>query len=293
MRLSDYGTGDCEMIRDGMFSSLGSVFTRFPGQLVSATREDEIKKIQRNPSVTCVITVDRLVMQVPENLGILSAGDPWKLFHEIAGSLSRQKEQTLEPFENQISPSAIIHPSATIACRSVRIGKHVSIGKNVVIHEHTAIEDGAIIRSGSIIGNSKTPLSSGISDNDTMKPLGGVHIQRDVDIHANTIIDRAFFKGCTEIGTQTKIDNLVHIGPGAEIGNRCLVVACAEIGEAVRIGDDSWIGPNVTLADQVLIGKNVYITLGSAVTHDIGDDKVVKDNYALDRKRFKKVMRGM
>ncbi len=77
------------------------------------------------------------------------------------------------------------------------------------------------------------------------------------------------------------------------IGNRCLICAGVTIGESVRIGDDGWIGPNVTVENQVSVGKSVYITLGSTVSYDIEDDKVVKDNFAIDRKRFRKVMRGM
>jgi len=139
--------------------------------------------------------------------------------------------------------------------------------------------------------NPHTPCEAG--DGSMPQPSGGVHLHREVDIHANTCIHRALFRGHTEIGEQSKIDNLDIIGQGTRIGNRCLICAGVTIGESVLIGDDGWIGPNVTLEDQIAIGKNVYITIGSSVTHDIGDDKVVKDNYALDRKRFKKVMRGM
>jgi UDP-3-O-[3-hydroxymyristoyl] glucosamine N-acyltransferase len=59
------------------------------------------------------------------------------------------------------------------------------------------------------------------------------------------------------------------------------------------IGDDVWMGPNVSLDNQIRVGNNVYITIGSTVTRDIDHDMVAKDNYAIDRKRFRKVMRGM
>ena len=289
MKLSDYRSDECRIVRDGEFGSLGAVFMHNTGQLVFVRHDEDIKKIQHNPSVACVITTDNLVSRIPVHLGLASADYPKELFYKINAALPCREEASLEPFENQISSSAVIHPSATIAARSVRIGRNVEIGKHVIIHEQSIIDEGAIIRPGSIIGNTRT--LAGKQNYSCMHPSGGVHIQSDVDIHANTIIDRAIFKGYTDIGRQTKIDNLVHIGQGTTIGKRCLVVACADIGDFVVIGDDTWVGPNSTLADQILIGNNVYITLGSEVSRDIGDNMVVKDNYVIDRQRFKKVIR--
>jgi UDP-3-O-[3-hydroxymyristoyl] glucosamine N-acyltransferase len=289
MKLSEYRSEACRIIRNGEFGSLGSVFMHKTEQLVFAQCDEDIKKIRHNPSVSCVITTDTRVSQVPGHLGLASADNPKEMFYKIHAALPRQREFSLEPFENQISSSADIHPTATIASHSVRIGRNVVIGKNVTIHEQTIIDDGVIIRSGSILGNTGT-LKEDCNYFDT-NPAGGVHIQRDVDIHANTIIDRAVLKGYTDIGRQTKIDNLVHIGPGTAIGKRCLVVACADIRDFVVIGDDTWVGPNSTLADQILIGNHVYITLGSEVSRDVGDDMLVKDNYVIDRQRFKKVIR--
>ncbi|MEI7856142.1 MAG: DapH/DapD/GlmU-related protein [Methanomicrobiales archaeon] len=224
--------------------------------------------------------------------GIVSAQDPQYTYYAIQSALSQNPEFVLEPFINQISQSAKIHPSAVIASISVAIGKDVVIEKNVIVNEQTIIDEGSIIRSNSTIGN--IPLHPGAAMKcPVIQPSGGVHLCRNVDIHANTRIDRAIFKGFTEIGEQTKIDNLNTIGPGTTIGKKCLICGGVSIRESVKIGDDAWIGPNAILENQIMIGNNVYITIGSSVTRDIGNDKVVKDNYALDRKRFRKVIRGM
>ena len=166
---------------------------------------------------------------------------------------------SLEPFETRISPSAVIHPSATIASNSVRIGRNVKIDKNVIIHEQTIIDDGVTIRSGSILGN--TCNLTGNSHYSEMNPSGGVHIQRDADIHANTIIDRALLKGYTDIGQQTKIDNLVHIGRGRPSGNDVLWLPARTSG--ISLLSETIRGrPGSTLVKRILIGDNVYITLG-------------------------------
>jgi len=292
MKLSEWLLEKTEIIRDGSFSSLGMVYTRNPRQIVCVTRESDILKISQNPSVSCVITTPALVEKIPDTIGIVSSGDPRSAFFALHALLCHLPEFTLQPFANRISASSKIHPSARIMANSVEIGNNVVIEKNVVINEQTVIDEGSIVRSNSVIG-CIPPAPGGAAAGLLSQPSGGVHLHREVDIHANTCIHRALFKGYTEIGKQSKIDNLDTIGQGTIIGERCLICAGVIIGESVSIGDDGWIGPNVSLDNQIAIGKNVYITIGSTVTQDIDDNKVVKDNYALDRERFRKVMRGM
>jgi len=292
MKLSDILSEKNNIIRDGIFSSMGTLYSQYPQQIVYAVRESDIIKIMANASTTCVITTPSLVSMIPDTRGIVSAQDPQSAFYALQSALHQNPDFVLQPFINQISPSAKIHQSAVISSTSVAIGRDVVIEKNVIVNEQTIIDDGSIIRSNSTIGN--IPLQLGaVKYCPEILPSGGVHLHREVDIHANTCLHRAIFKGFTDIGEQTKIDNLNTVGSGTTIGKRCLICGGVSIGESVVIGDDAWIGPNAILENQISIGKNVYITIGSTVTRDIDNDKVVKDNYAIDRKRFKKVIRGM
>lgn len=292
MKLSEFLSEKTEIIRDGTFSLMGTLFTRYPQQVVFAVRESDIASILENPAISCVITSPSLVSRLPERIGIAVAPEPHSAFYTLQSALSWLPDFALQPFPSRISPSAKIHPSAVISPESVEIGRDVVIEKNVIVGEQSIIDEGSIIRPNSIIGDTPQSMTEE-TPGSAIPPSGGVHLHRDVDIHANTRIHRAIFKGYTEIGEQTKIDNLDSVGQGTSIGRRCLICAGVTIGESVLIGDDAWIGPNVTLENQIFIGKNVYITLGSTVTQNVGDDKVVKDNYAIDRKRFKKVIRGM
>jgi UDP-3-O-[3-hydroxymyristoyl] glucosamine N-acyltransferase len=289
MKLSDVFPEKTCIVRDGNFSSAGTLYSHHPSQIVYLTRNSDIPKILQNPSISCVIITPDLLSGIPEHIGIVTAEDPRHAFFILISALSQDPQFALPPFANRISRSAKIHPSARIAPSSVAVGKDVILEKNVVIHEQTLLDEGTIVRSNSIIGDDRY-LSGGASG---IRCSGGVHLHREADIHANTRISRAFFRGYTEIGEQTKIDNLDAVGQGTVIGERCLICAGVTIGESVRIGDDGWIGPNVSVESQVSVGKRVYITLGSTVSYDIDDDKVVKDNFAIDRKRFRKVMRGM
>lgn len=292
MRLSDFLPEKSEIVRDGDFLSLGTLFSHYPKQIVYAVRENDIKKIIENSSVSCVITTPSLASRIPQTIGTASDPDPRHAFYTLQLALVQHPEFVLQPFPNQISPSAKIHPSAVISARSVSLGRDVVIEKNVVINEQTIIDEGSIIRSNSIIGNSpSTPHAA--TNFPVIQSFGGVHLHCEVDIHANNQINRAIFRGYTEIGEQTKLDNLNIIGQGTMIGKRCLICAGVTIGESILVGNDTWIGPNVTLGNQIRIGNNSYITIGSTVTQDMDDNKVVKDNYAIDRKRFRKVIRGM
>ncbi|MGA2105049.1 MAG: DapH/DapD/GlmU-related protein [Methanoregula sp.] len=292
MRLSGILPETTKIIRDGTFSSLGTLFSRQPDHVVYATRDSDVAKIRENPSITCVITTPALASAISPNIGTVVDPDPRHAFFILQAALVNNHEFVLKPFPRRIAPSAKIHPSAVLPASSVSLGKDVIIEKNVVIHEQTIIEEGSIVRSNSIIG-SVPAISTDATENILIQPAGGVYLHRDVDIHANTNISRSIFKGYTELGEQTKIDNLDTIGQGTTIGKRCLICAGVTIGEEADIGNDAWIGPNVILEDQIRIGNNVYITLGSRVCQDIADDKVVKDNFAIDRKRFKKIIRGM
>ena len=292
MQLSEVFPEKTGIVRDGDFFSAGTLYSHNPSQIVYLTRESDIPKVLRNPSVTCVLVTPDLVSAIPGHIGVATAGDPRLAFFSLIGALMHDPQFVLPPFASRISRSAEIHPSARIAPASVSVGKDVVIGKNVVIHEQSVLDDGVIVRPNSVIGDERylpaaPPGARGI------RCAGGVHLHREADIHANTRISRAIFRGYTEIGEQTKIDNLDAVGQGTVIGNRCLICAGVTIGEGVCIGDDGWMGPNVTVESQVSIGKRVYITLGSMIRTDVGDDKVVKDNFAIDRQRFRKVMRGM
>lgn len=110
---------------------------------------------------------------------------------------------------------------------------------------------------------------------------GDVIIEKDVEIGANTCIDRATLEGkATLIGEGTKIDNLVHIAHNVKIGKHCLIVAGTVIGGGVIIGDRCYIGIGAMIKNKVKIGNDVTIGMGAVVLHDIPDGWTVVGNPA-------------
>ena len=103
---------------------------------------------------------------------------------------------------------------------------------------------------------------------------GGVVIGNDVEIGANTCIDRGTI-GDTIIGSNTKIDNLVHIAHNVIIGNSVCVVAGSIICGSAILDDYSYVAPGGIIKNQIKVEKNAMIGLGAVVNKQVRQNKVV------------------
>jgi UDP-3-O-[3-hydroxymyristoyl] glucosamine N-acyltransferase len=166
---------------------------------------------------------------------------------------------------------------------NVAIGPLCSIGEDVVIGDDTKIFAGSHLYSGTVIGRRVTIQSGciigacgfGYERNEDSVPelfphLGRVVIGNDVDIGANSCIDRSTLTDTT-IEDGVKIDNSVHIAHNVSIGTGSLVMAHAMIAGSTRIGKRCWIAPSSVLRDRIRIGDDAMIGLGAIVTKDVPD----------------------
>ena len=103
---------------------------------------------------------------------------------------------------------------------------------------------------------------------------GGVVIGSDVEIGANTCIDRGTLDD-TVIDDHAKIDNLVHIAHNCHIGNGAFVIATAILCGGVRIGERAWVAPNVSIREQLTVGADAIIGLASTVVKNVPDGATV------------------
>lgn len=199
-----------------------------------------------------------------------------------------------------IHPSALIDPSATVApgasigpycfvgARSsighdatlyphVRIAEDVLLGRSVTIHsgvsirERTQIRDRVTIHDNSVIGADGFGYTPDPQLGLRKVPqLGHVVIESDVEIGANTCIDRGAF-GPTSIGAGTKIDNLVQIGHNVTIGSHCIICGNVAIGGSTTIGAGVVIGGKTGVADHIEISSGARVAGGSGVTSTISE----------------------
>lgn len=146
-----------------------------------------------------------------------------------------------------------------------RIGDSVTILRDVVIGNNVNIAPGVVIGSDGF-GYEKLADGSYIK----FPHIGRVVVEDDVDIGANTVIDRGTLNE-TRIKKGVKIDNLVHISHNVEIGENCLIIANAMIGGGTKIGSGSWVGPSVNLLDRIEIGNDTFLGMGVSVIKNMGN----------------------
>jgi UDP-3-O-[3-hydroxymyristoyl] glucosamine N-acyltransferase len=220
--------------------------------------------------------------------------------------LSIIEKERLNSIEIQIHPSAYISPEAKIGKNAyigqntviekgvvigdnakifpnVYIGANVKIGNdaliypNVVIRENAVIGDRVILQPGVIIGGDGFGFAFIDGKNQKIPQIGTVELGDDVEIGANTTIDRATVDA-TRIGSGTKIDNHVQIAHNVQIGKNCIIVAQSGIAGSTKIGDNTTIAAQVGIVGHLKIGNNVLIASQSGISGNIADGEKVGGN---------------
>jgi len=231
---------------------------------------------------------------------IIVSNNPMLLFSRIARELFM-----LKPVPG-IHPSSVIHPEAKIG-KDVYIGPLCYIGKceigdNCIIHSHVSIEDNVTIGNNVLIKNGARIGQPGFGfvknesgDYEKFPQIGKVVIEDDVEIGANTCIDRGALS-VTRVGRGTKIDNMVQVAHNVQIGEDCIITGNVSIGGSSRIGDNVWIGPCSTIRDGVQIGSGAFLNMGAVVVKNvkagqsvIGNPAEAKEIFALKRYELSKL----
>lgn len=190
-----------------------------------------------------------------------------------------------------ISNTAVIHQTVVIGDivyigefvvieEGCVIGNHVLIDHHTVIKKNTIIGDGVKIGASSVIGG----IGFGYEKNENNKyelipHLGNVVIEDFVEIGNCSCIDRAVL-GSTTIRKNAKIDNLVHIAHGVEIGENSLVIANAMVAGSVKVGKNVWIAPSSSILNQKRIEDDAVIGMGAVVIKDVEEKQIVIGNPA-------------
>jgi UDP-3-O-[3-hydroxymyristoyl] glucosamine N-acyltransferase len=183
---------------------------------------------------------------------------------------------------------------------NVKVGNHTKIfpnayiGDNVTIGENCMIHPGAKIHHGCAIGN-RVNIHSGTvigSDGFGFAPqpdgsflkipqIGNVIVEDDVEIGANSTIDRATV-GSTIIKSGAKLDNLIQVGHNAEIGNSTVIAAQAGVSGSTKIGNGVMIGGQAGIVGHIQLGDGAKVNAQSGVSKSIEPGKAVTGSPAYD-----------
>ncbi len=178
-----------------------------------------------------------------------------------------------------IGKNAVIGDDSTIEenCTigdNVKVGQKTTLYANVTLYKDVVIGNNVIIHSGTVIGADGFGYIPKDGNIYKVPQLGTVIIEDNVEIGANTCIDRGTFT-TTVISKGTKIDNLVQIAHNVKTGKNNLIAAQAGIAGSTIIGDNVMMGGSAGIADHVKIGANAKIGAGSGVTGNVPENGVV------------------
>jgi UDP-3-O-[3-hydroxymyristoyl] glucosamine N-acyltransferase len=165
-----------------------------------------------------------------------------------------------------IGAGTVVAPNAIVGAGS-QIGRDCYIGPNVSVVS-ALIGNRVIIHAGASIGQDGFGYVAGAKGLEKVPQIGRVVIQDDVEIGANTTVDRGAMSD-TVIGEGTKIDNLVQVAHNVRIGRHCAIAAQCGISGSVTLGDFVMLGGRVGVADHVAIGPGAQLAAASGVMHDV------------------------
>jgi UDP-3-O-[3-hydroxymyristoyl] glucosamine N-acyltransferase len=176
-----------------------------------------------------------------------------------------------------IHPSAVVHPSVRVGAgttvsalsvieEDVTLGRDCVIGPNVTIYANTTLGDRVNVQAGAVLGAKGFGYVRDAATGEyTLFPQQGtLIIEDDVDIGANTTIDRGAL-GETRIGAGSKLDNLVHIGHNCVIGRNVIIAAQTGISGSSVVEDGAILGGQVGIGEHALVGPGVILGGGAGV----------------------------
>lgn len=181
--------------------------------------------------------------------------------------------------------------------KGVKIYPHVYIGNNVIIEEGSIIYSGAkiyhgckvgkncIVHAGAVIGADGFGFAPTENGYNKIPQIGNVIIEDNVEIGANTTIDRATM-GCTKIKSGVKLDNLIQIAHNVEVGENTVMAAQAGVAGSAKIGQWCMIGGQVGVAGHISIGDNVSVGAQSGIPSNVKSDSRIMGYPATDAKEF-------
>ncbi len=183
----------------------------------------------------------------------------------------------------EIGPRVSIHANACIM-EGCRIAADTTIFPGVVLYENTRVGERCLIHAGAVIGAFGFGYKLVEGQHQLSVQLGNVEVDDDVEIGANTTIDRGTY-GATRIGRGTKLDNLVMIGHNCRIGQHNLLCSQVGIAGSCSTGDYVIMAGQVGIGDHLDIGNQVIISAQSGVMHHIEDGQRILGSPAIPLKQ--------
>ncbi|MGM0670339.1 MAG: UDP-3-O-(3-hydroxymyristoyl)glucosamine N-acyltransferase [Gemmatimonadota bacterium] len=202
--------------------------------------------------------------------------------------------------DTSIGPYAVVEERAVIGDR-VRIGPHAVVGSGCVIGEDSVLHPQVVLYPDTVLG-ARVILHAGVrlgvdgfgyvptrEGNQKVPQVGACVVEDDVEIGANTAIDRGSI-GRTVIGRGTKIDNLVHLAHNVEVGRNVLLAGMVGIAGSATIGDRAMFGGQVGVAGHTHIGEDARVGAQAGVIGDVSPGETISGYPARNHREYLRAM---
>lgn len=199
--------------------------------------------------------------------------NPYLYFAKLSQLWKRPVHQGIHP-SAVIDPEADIHPTASIGAlcvveKGARIGAHTVLKSRVTVGEDCTIGARCILHSGVVIGADGFGFAPRPDKSwEKIEQLGAVRIGDDVEIGANTCIDRGALSD-TVIENGVKLDNLIQIAHNVHIGKHTAMAGCTGVAGSAVIGAYCTIGGSANILGHLTLGDGVSISVGTLVSHSL------------------------
>jgi UDP-3-O-[3-hydroxymyristoyl] glucosamine N-acyltransferase len=188
----------------------------------------------------------------------------------------------------KIEDNVNLYPNVYVG-DGVRIGKNSTLHAGVKVYADCEIGSDTIIHAGAVIGADGFGFAQQEGDFFKVPQVGNVVIGNNVEIGANTCIDRATL-GSTIIHNHVKLDNLIQIAHNCEVGEGSAFASQSGVSGSTKIGKKCIIAGQVGITGHLKIGDNVIIGAQSGVIHNMPDDKIVLGTPAVSALEEKKLI---
>lgn len=280
-----------------------------PGQLSFISNPKYAHFINTTHASALLVSRD---FEAPEDVKptLIRVKDPYVAIAKLLEIYQSTKPQKVGIEQPSYVAEGVEIPENTYIGAFAYIGKGVRLGKNVKIYPNAYIGDGVvigddsvirqgvsiyedseigarcIIHSGAVIGADGfgfAPRADGTFEK--IAQIGKVIIEDDVEIGANTTVDRATF-GCTRIGHGTKLDNLIQVAHNVVIGHDNVFAAQTGIAGSTKIGANNMVGGQCGFAGHINIGDRNEFGAQSGIPNNVGDGNRLIGYPAIDAMKF-------
>ncbi len=256
-------------------SGLAPLESASPGDL-SFLSHPKYKSQLAGSRAGCVILSPQAFSQALRQGACIVAEQPYLYFARVTQLWKKARKPEPPPSIHAsavVSPDAHVHPEAQIGplCvveRGARIGAGTVLRSRVTVGEDCVIGDRCLLHSGVVVGADGFGFAPNGNAWEKIEQLGAVRIGNDVEIGANTCLDRGALQD-TVIEDGVKLDNLIQIGHNVRIGANTAMAGCVGVAGSATIGANCTVGGGAVILGHLSLADSVHISAASVVTRSI------------------------